>query len=99
MSGGARYDIQTKWPSGFDPVAWGAILVDCDAADPGRRRTVFISYAWVDSGPVLAIDQSLRNKGVVTKIDRRDFFLGGRIRAEILRVMRECHAVLVFYSA
>ena len=25
---GARYDTDTKWPEGFDPVAAGAVLVD-----------------------------------------------------------------------
>ena len=47
---------------------------------------------------VLAIDQWLRNKGIKTKIDKRDFFAGKRIREEIFRVMRDCNVILVFHS-
>lgn len=59
---------------------------------------VFISYAWANDGVVLAIDQWLRNKGIKTKIDKRDFFAGSRIRDEIIRVMSECKVILLFHS-
>jgi hypothetical protein len=48
---------------------------------------------------VLAIDQWLRTKRIRTKIDRRDFFAGSKIRDEILRVMQECDVVVVMFSA
>lgn len=59
---------------------------------------VFISYAWANDDIVLAVDQWLRNKGVKTKIDKRDFFAGSRIRDEIMRVMSECKVILIFHS-
>lgn len=61
-------------------------------------ENVFISYAWANSDAVLAIDQWLRNKGLKTKIDKRDFFAGSRIRDEISRVMIDSEIVLVFHS-
>jgi len=60
---------------------------------------VFLSYAWADKNLITAIDQWLRNKGLDTKIDERDFFAGARIRDEILRVMQTCDAVVIFYSS
>ncbi len=59
---------------------------------------VFISYAWANDDIVLAIDQWLRNKGIKTRIDKRDFFAGSRIRDEIMRVMSECKVILIFHS-
>jgi hypothetical protein len=59
---------------------------------------VFISYPWADDNVVLAIDQWLRNRGIRTKIDKRDFFAGSRIRDEIIRVMTACSVILLFYS-
>lgn len=59
---------------------------------------VFISYAWANDDIVLAIDQWLRNKGIKTRIDKRDFFAGSRIRDEILRVMNDCKVILVCHS-
>jgi len=47
---------------------------------------------------VLAIDQWLRNKGLKTKIDKRDFFAGSRTREEIFRVMQDCNVILIFHS-
>lgn len=61
-------------------------------------QKVFISHAWADDGVVLAIDQWLRNKGLKTKIDKRDFFAGSQIRDEIMRVMSDCEIILIFYS-
>jgi hypothetical protein len=68
-----------------------------------RRATtstpsVFISYAWAEKAAVLAIDQWLRAKRILTRIDHRDFFAGSSIRGEIVRVMQECNVVLVMYS-
>lgn len=64
------------------------------------ERTVFLSYAWADKESVLAVDQWLRNcnKGLVTRIDQREFFAGKLIDQEIRRVIRECSVVVVFYS-
>lgn len=59
----------------------------------------FISYAWANDNVVFAIDQWLRNKGIKTRIDKRDFFAGSRIRDEIMRVMNECNVILVFHSS
>jgi hypothetical protein len=59
---------------------------------------IFISYAWAKSGAVSAIDYWLRLKGLNTKIDKRDFFAGSRIRDEILRLMEASNVVLVFHS-
>ena len=59
---------------------------------------VFISYAWTNSDVILAIDQWLRNKNINTKLDKRDFFAGSRIRDEIMRTMQECDVILLFYS-
>lgn len=59
---------------------------------------VFISHAWANDDVVLAIDQWLRNKGVTTRIDKRDFFAGSRIGDEIIRVMGECKVILIFHS-
>jgi hypothetical protein len=95
----AEYDIHTKWPEGMNPSDWGAILVSEEIKEDRDTVTAFISYAWTDAEPIIAIDQWLRNKGVTTRIDKRDFFTGEKIRTEILRVMRECDRVLVFYSA
>jgi hypothetical protein len=97
----AIIDVETRFPKEFDPIQLGAkFLAKSDSAGlkhPGLF-SVFISYAWANEQAVLAIDQWLRLKGVGTRIDRRDFFAGSRIRDEILRVMSECNVVLVFYS-
>jgi len=60
--------------------------------------SVFVSYAWANKKTVSAIDQWLRNKGMKTKIDERDFFAGERIRDEIIRVMTTCQVILIFHS-
>jgi len=59
---------------------------------------VFLSYAWADKSLIRAIDQWLRNKGIDTRVDERDFFAGSRIRDEIMRIMQDCQAVIIFYS-
>ena len=59
---------------------------------------IFISYAWVNSDVVSAIEQWLRIKGLDTRIDKRDFFAGSRIRDEISRLMKESDVVLMFHS-
>jgi hypothetical protein len=75
------------------------ILQDMPDASALYMQKIFISYAWADDGVVLAIDQWLRNKGLKTKIDKRDFFAGSRIRDEIMRVMSDCEIILIFYSS
>jgi hypothetical protein len=97
----AIMDIDTSFPKGFDPIRRGArFLAKSQTAEVKHpaQFSAFISYAWVNEDVVTAIDQWLRLKGVGTRIDRRDFFAGARIRDEILRVMSECNVVLIFYS-
>ncbi len=90
---------KTYFPSNFNPIKYGAILVsDTDPRAKAILPTVFISYAWVNGDVVLAIDQWLRLKNIKTKLDKRDFFAGSRIRDEIMRVMQECDVTLIFYS-
>jgi hypothetical protein len=86
--------LTTSFPKSFDPVDAGLTL----NLDPGGL-TVFISYAWADAKKVLEIDKCLRLKGLHTKIDRRDFFAGSRVRDEIFGVMQTCDVILIFYSA
>jgi hypothetical protein len=96
----ALYNIDTKFPSGYDEVAAGARFVtkaEAAHATAADQTTVFISYAWGDKDVVRAIDQWLRIKGIGTRIDEQDFFAGESIRNEIYRVMRDCNVVLVFY--
>jgi len=62
------------------------------------KPIVFISYTWANEDVVMAIDGWLQNKGLQTKIDKRDFFAGEGIRDEIIRVMSECNVILIFYS-
>lgn len=64
------------------------------------ERIVFLSYAWADKESVLAVDQWLRNcnRGLVTRIDQREFFAGQPIDQEIRRVIQECSVVVIFYS-
>jgi hypothetical protein len=62
------------------------------------KPIVFISYTWANDDVVMAIDTWLQNKGLQTKIDKRDFFAGEGIRDEIIRVMSECNVILIFYS-
>jgi len=99
---GALIDADTRFPRSFDPIALGARFVNKSEA-AGIKSTpspmVFISYAWADEDVVLAIDQWLRLKRIQTKIDRRDFFAGTRIRDEVIRVMQECTVVIVMYSS
>ena len=79
----------------------GAVFVTSDELARQRApfsRQVFISYAWANEDVVLAIEQWLRQKGINTKIDKRDFFAGSRIRDEIMRNMKDSDAILVFHS-
>lgn len=62
------------------------------------KPIIFISYTWANDDVVMAIDSWLQNKGLQTKIDKRDFFAGEGIRDEIIRVMSECNVILIFYS-
>jgi len=96
----AVFDIHTTYPADVDLAALGAGLVSESHKSSLKTPTfkVFISYAWADDGPVLAIDQWLRDKRIETKLDKRDFFAGSRIRDEIFRVMAECNVVLIFRS-
>jgi hypothetical protein len=97
----AIYDIRTTFPRSFDPIVAGAKFLS--GADSEKRKmvsnkSVFISYAWANEDIVLAIDQWLRDRNLTTRIDRRDFFAGSKIRDEILRVMQKCEVILVFHS-
>jgi hypothetical protein len=96
---GAIYNSETK--SSFDLAKHGALFVTQEhqaRISAARQKTVFISYAWANGGVIDAIDHWLRQKGFNVRIDRRDFFAGSRIRDEILRIMKESDAVLIFYS-
>jgi hypothetical protein len=95
---GAKYDLHTWWPSGFDPSRFGAQFVGEGETLHMYQPKIFLSYAWADEKLVMAIDQWLRNKGLDTKIDKRDFFAGQRIRDAILEAMAACDAVVIFYS-
>jgi len=98
---GATIDLFTEFPADFHPTEQGATFVSISSTDSVEAlgvRSVFISYAWANEDVVLAIDQWLRLKGIKTKIDKRDFFAGSRIRDEIVRVMGGCEAVIIFYS-
>ena len=97
----AIFNTDTEFPSRFDQIKYGAVFVteaQLKHTDFGPIPTVFISYAWANDDVVLAIDQWLRNKGLKTKIDKRDFFAGSRIREEIFRVMQDCNVILIFHS-
>lgn len=97
---GATFDVNTTCAPLFDLSTAGAIFVSkaeqSSVAD--EKPKVFISYAWGNEDVVLAMDAWLRSKGLPTKIDKRDFFAGSRIRDEIVRVMTECNVILIFYS-
>jgi TIR domain len=98
---GAQIDIFTKFPTEFHATQQGAVFVSAGKTqntDVDNVLNVFISYAWANEDVVLAVDQWLRLRGLSTKIDKRDFFAGSRIRDEILRVMQDCDAVVIFYS-
>lgn len=97
----AVFNEDTLWPLGFDPIPYGAIYkTKSERTNKTALNTqVFISYAWGNEGVVLAIDQWLReHKNIQTKIDKRDFFAGSRIRDEIVRTMSECNTILIIYS-
>lgn len=94
----AVIDIQTQSKS-LDLIEHGAIYVSKSEPMPtAHKPIVFISYAWANEDVVLAVDAWLRSKGLQTKIDKRDFFAGSRIRDEITRVMTACDIILIFYS-
>lgn len=93
----AIIDIRTN--SDFDLVELGAVFVSKSETESSTRKlTVFISYAWANEDVVLAVEAWLRSKGLDTRIDKRDFFAGARIRDEITRVMTECNIILIFFS-
>ncbi len=90
---------KTIFPLDFNSTKHGTVLVsDTDPRGNPVPPTVFMSYAWVNGDVVLAIDQWLRLKNINTKLDKRDFFAGSRIRDEIMRTMQECDVTLIFYS-
>lgn len=57
---GARYNPRTRWPEGFSPQEWGAVLEDiaapteappaADPADEVRRKTEQLLAAWRSKG-------------------------------------------------
>lgn len=89
----ARYDLGTRFPDGFDPIDANAIFVSRPVED-----MVFISHAWDDDQVIMAIDTWLRDRGLETRMDKRDFFAGRRIRDEIIRVMSDSRFILIFRS-
>jgi hypothetical protein len=94
----AIIDVKTQ-SDDVDLTELGAIFVSkSETMSSIRKPIVFISYAWANDDVVLAIDTWLRSKGLETKIDKRDFFAGSRIRDEITRVMTACDIILIFYS-
>jgi len=94
----AIIDVETK-SQYVDLVELGAIYVSqSEPMSTTRKPIVFISYAWANEDVVLAVEFWLRSKGLETKIDKRDFFAGARIRDEITRVMTACDIILVFFS-
>ena len=87
------------FPPNFNSASFGTILIsDIDPRGNPVQPSVFISYAWANGDAVLAIDQWLRLKNINTKLDKRDFFAGSRIRDEIMRVMQNCDVTLIFHS-
>lgn len=94
----ALVDAKTRSDS-VDLGTLGAVFVSQSENMLGTRKpTIFISYAWANEDVILAIDAWLRSKGLETKIDKRDFFAGTRIRDEITRVMTASDIILIFYS-
>lgn len=99
---GAIFDVHTSCLSTLSLVSLGATFVtesQSSATQKAQGTSVFISYAWANQDVVVAFDAMLRQRHVTTYMDKRDFFAGGSLNEEILRVMRECDVVLVFYSA
>ena len=90
IKGGGDIELLVKF--------FGARFVTQDELRRMRTRKVFISYAWADELEVGAIEQWLREKGLVTMIDRRDFFAGESIEGEIIRSMSDADAILLFHS-
>lgn len=98
---GALIDSSTTSLDNFDLGLLGAIFVsesESSSLEKTIRTSVFISYAWANDDVVQAIDQWLRLKGIDTKLDKRDFFAGARIRDEVMRVMQTCEVILIFLS-
>jgi hypothetical protein len=94
-------DLFTKHSADYKPVKLGAKFVSTSylaTENSASPITAFISYAWTNDELVRAIDKWLRLKGVKTRLDKRDFFAGSRIRDEIVRVMGQCEAIIVFHS-
>ena len=96
----AKFDKTTTDSTSVDLCKFGAFYVSESESslDTYDKMSIFIGYAWANEEVILAIEQWLRNKGLSTRIDRRDFFAGERIRNEIMRVMSECDVILIFYS-
>lgn len=100
----AVYDLSTKFLDSSDAVHLknlGAEFVDDFDFRNEKVPTlpkVFISYAWKDKEPVRAIAKWLHINGLIIKIDVHSFVAGENIRAETLRVMKECDVILIFYS-
>jgi hypothetical protein len=96
----ARFDVHTSFPVGFDPNRKGARFMSRSQVqhDDRTRSLIFISYAWANDRVVLAIREWLRERGLLTRIDRQDFFAGSRIRDDVIRVMQQCDVILIFLS-
>lgn len=98
---GAIIDPAAIATTDFDLLSKGVELIFKSENDKSKRPStvdVFISYAWANENVVTAIDYWLRSKGIKTRLDKRDFFAGSRIRDEILRIMSDCQVILIFHS-
>jgi hypothetical protein len=80
------------------------LIVSKLAFSPGWRRTkikpptVFISYAWADSGKVDKIDQWLRNHGLSVLRDREVFVAGKTLNDNIRTAVARADKIIVCYS-
>jgi len=94
----ALIDLKTE-AEYVDLIQLGATYVSqSEPMSTTHKPIVFISYAWANEDVVLAVEAWLHSKGLETKIDKRDFFAGARIRDEITRVMTDCDIILIFFS-
>jgi hypothetical protein len=59
---------------------------------------IFINYVLADKDVAEAVDQWLRLKGLLTKLDKRELFAGSKLREEVFRTIRHYDLVLIFYS-
>jgi len=98
---GAIIDSDALMTTDFDLLSEGVEIIYKTEENNGKHPStvdVFISYAWANEKVIIAIDYWLRSKGIKTRLDKRDFFAGSRIRDEITRIMSDCQVILIFHS-